>query len=141
MPKSSSPLQPEGFAHPSPLAEVFAIALGGALGACLRYAVALGSRAADQHVAWATATANVIGAFALGFVFRWLSESRGHPLLRPFMVVGLLGSFTTFSALAFDNRMLASNESELVATLHLAVSILSGLLAFAVGAMLGRGER
>jgi CrcB protein len=116
--------------------ELLAIAAGGAIGASLRYAVALGIEAADQSTYWATTSANLIGAFLLGLLLSHIDSRAAHPLLRPFLVIGVFGSFTTFSALAFDNRLLASQDGELLGALHMASSIASGLVAFAAGAML-----
>jgi CrcB protein len=127
--------------YTSVLHEAFAIAVGGALGASLRYAVLLGTQSANQHAAWATAGANGLGALLLGMVVARVDSPRAHPLIRPFLVVGVFGSFTTFSALAFDNRTLALQHGELVALLHIAGSILAGLLAFAAGSAIARGRR
>jgi len=121
--------------------EAFAIAAGGALGASLRYAVLLGTQSANQHAAWATAGANLLGALLLGMVVSRVDSPRAHPLIRPFLVVGVFGSFTTFSALAFDNRAIALQAGEVAALLHIAGSILTGLLAFAAGSAIARGSR
>ena len=123
------------------LQEAFAIAAGGALGATLRYAIVLGTQSANQHAAWATAGANLVGALLLGMVVSRVDSARAHPLSRPFLVVGVFGSFTTFSALAFDNRTLAFQQGEIVALLHIAGSIIAGLLAFAAGSAIARGSR
>jgi len=118
-----------------------AIAIGGALGASLRFAVVLGMQAADQHGAWATATANLIGSFLLGVIVARVASPTAHPLLRPFLVVGVFGSFTTFSALAFDNRRLAGHHGEGIGLLHLVGSIAIGIAAFACGTAIARGRR
>ncbi len=93
-------------------AEALAIAIGGALGASLSFAVALGMQAADQHGAWATVVVNLIGAFVLGVIVAGVGSPTAQPLLPAFLVVGVFGSFTTFSALAFDNRLLAAHNGE-----------------------------
>lgn len=120
--------------------EILAIAIGGALGASLRYAVTLGLRSVHPQQALATASANLLGALLLGMLAAHVDSPRAHALLRPFLVVGVFGSFTTFSALAFDNRVLASQHGELMAVLHMAASIFGGLLAFAAGTALSRGR-
>jgi CrcB protein len=115
------------------LAEMAAIALGGAIGACLRFAVALGIGATHLHGALAASIVNIAGSFLLGLVVGHLESGRAHPLLRPFLTVGVFGSFTTFSAVALDNRMLASEAGEGIAIAHLAASVVLGLAAFALG--------
>ena len=84
---------------------------------------------------------NLVGAFLLGTVVARGASPSAHPLLRPFLVVGVFGSFTTFSALAFDNRLLAAHNGEAVALLHLVGSIAIGIVAFACGAAIARGRR
>lgn len=123
-PKSSQP--PLG-------AEMAVIALGGGIGAGLRFAISLAIRATDLHPALAAGTANIIGSFLLGLIVGHLDTGRAHPLLRPFLTVGVFGSFTTFSALALDNRGIAVEAGEVLAAAHLAVSLLLGLAAFTLG--------
>lgn len=122
------------------LPEISAVAAGGALGASLRFALAEGMGAIGQHAALATTIANLTGAFLLGMLVTRLGTRDVHPLLRPFLVIGVFGSFTTFSALAFDNRALADHFGELAAALHIAASIVAGLLVFAAGRAAARAR-
>ena len=114
-------------------AEMGVIALGGAIGACLRFAISLMVGTAHLHGALAAGSANIIGSFLLGLIVGHLETGKAHPLLRPFLTVGVFGSFTTFSALALDNRGIAIEAGEVLAAAHLAGSILVGLAAFALG--------
>jgi CrcB protein len=123
-------------------AELAAIAVGGAIGACLRFAVSLVIGTTNLHSALAAGGANVIGSFLLGLIVGHLESGKAHPLLRPFLTVGVFGSFTTFSALALDNRGIAIEAGEVLAAAHLVGSIVLGLAAFALGdsiAERGRG--
>jgi CrcB protein len=115
------------------MAEMTAIALGGALGACLRFAVSLAIVAAHLPGALASGIVNIVGSFLLGLAVGHLESGRAHPLLHPFLTVGVFGSFTTFSALALDNRALAGAGGEGLAIVHLAGTIVLGLAAFAFG--------
>ncbi len=127
--------------QPSILHEALAIALGGSFGASLRFAIARGTEVADQDAAWATLIANLIGAFLLGVLVSRVEANEAHPLLRSFLVVGVFGSFTTFSALALDNRSLASQHGEFAALMHITGSVLAGLLAFSLGNAVFRAAR
>jgi len=145
-PSSSPPSSPSvdgASGTPSFTYELAAIALGGALGACLRHGVSLAIRGAEWHPIFAAILANVLGSFLLGLLVGFLESEKIHPLLRPFLTIGVFGSFTTFSALALDNRVLAGESGETLAAAHLAASILSGLLAFVLGDNLSgrRSER
>jgi len=122
------------------------IALGGALGASLRHTVSLAIRFAHWHPVFGAAFANLIGSFLLGLLVGLIESRKVHPLVRPFLTIGVFGAFTTFSALALDNRVLAAESGEALAAIHLAASIISGLLAFMLGDLLSgsrtdRGQR
>ena len=110
-----------------------AVAIGAVIGAGLRYGVTN----LTTDVVWSTLVVNLIGCFALGFVLvhgeRYL---KGVPSLqvvwRPFLATGLLGGFTTTSALAVQSvDLLQQNESAKFLVLF-AASLLGGLLAFHV---------
>ncbi len=119
--------------QPPFITEMAVIALGGAIGASLRYAVSLGVTAAALRGARGAGIANILGSFLLGLLVGHLESDRAHPLLRPFLTVGVFGSFTTFSALALDNRSLASDSGEAIALAHLIGTVVLGLAAFALG--------
>ena len=131
---------------PSPglLPEALAIGLGGAIGTSLRAAVQAFWPAAATAAAPAypflepILVANVVGAAVLGFVLGRITGSSPHPLLRPFLCVGVLGSFTTWSSLIAETTALAGLESESAALLKLGGSLVLGLVAFALGERAGR---
>jgi CrcB protein len=139
-PQDLSPSKPE-IPSAAFFYEAIAIASGGALGACLRHGISLVIQAGDQHLVWSTTAVNFIGAFLLGLIVARVDSAGRHPLLRPFLVVGVFGSFTTFSALALDNRALAGDHGEGFALVHLGGSVLLGLLAFGVGTLVARDDR
>ncbi|MCX5146886.1 CrcB family protein [Streptomyces sp. NBC_00320] len=91
-----------------------AIAAGGALGSSARYGAALLWPAGPGGFPWATFWANVIGCALIGVLMVLISEggrSAPHPLVRPFLGVGVLGGFTTFSTYAVDfSRLLEEGE-------------------------------
>ena len=91
------------------------VMLGGALGAAGRFW--LGEtllRKLGSGIPWGTLAANLLGSFAAGFLAIWL-ESRGPSAVywRALLLVGLLGGFTTYSALGFsrDTRKNAPQNS------------------------------
>jgi CrcB protein len=123
--------------RPSLASEALAVASGGVLGATLRHALSRATLATGLDASVATLGANLAGAWLLGALLARYASPTSHPLLRPFWVVGVCGSFTTFSTLAAENRLLAIVRGEPVAWLHLAGSIALGIAAFALGQRAG----
>lgn len=82
------------------------IGAGGAIGAMLRYLSVLGVQrltGASPWLPWGTLAVNVVGSFAAGALVAWLSTSPSSPsMARPFLLVGVLGGFTTFSAFSVE---------------------------------------
>ena len=106
-----------------------AIAVGGAIGASGRWAVAeLVAVASGPHVPgtwpWATLVVNVIGCVLIGMAARTLSAGT---VPWAFAVTGVLGGFTTFSALAVELNDLADADRLPMAVLYGAVTIAAGV--------------
>lgn len=116
-----------------------AVALGGVLGSLGRYAVGLGLPHRPGEFPWGTMIVNVTGAFAIGLLVAYLIDRPGsHPLARPFLGVGLLGGWTTYSAFAVDLIQLA-DAGRITALLAYAVgTLLLGTLAVGAGTAAGR---
>jgi CrcB protein len=116
------------------------IALGGALGSVGRFwlSVAFDTLFASPFP-WATMTANVTGSFVIGLV----AALPMGPLTRQFLMVGVLGGYTTFSAFSLQTLALAQGGEWAKAAANIGASIILCLLAVWLGHMLGsslRGE-
>lgn len=85
--------------------DLLAVAAGGALGSLGRWALTLAAGGA----VWATALVNLTGAFALGLVVARMAAGDHHPIWRPFVTVGVLGGWTTYSTFALDGHALAGH--------------------------------
>ena len=115
------------------------VAAGGALGSLGRYAVGLALPHAGGDLPWATFLVNVTGSFAMGLLVAWvLTMSDPHPWLRPFLGVGLLGGWTTFSSFALEMHALGSAGHAGFALGYAAASFLAGLAAVGLGLALGQ---
>ena len=116
------------------------IAVGGILGAEARYALsAWHPHAADQ---WPATTwwINVVGSFLLGALMVLLTElTSAHRLVRPFLGVGVLGGFTTFSTAMVDVHGLLLAGRPVPAVAYLLGTALAALAAVTLGAVLMRG--
>lgn len=120
-------------------ATLAAVALGGVVGSLGRWGVGLALPHAPGSFPWATLVVNVSGAFAMGLLVAFLLGRPGtHRLARPFVGVGVLGGWTTFSALAVEAVELAANGLVQPALGYVAASLLGGTLAVAAGTAVGR---
>ena len=116
---------------------LLAIALGGVLGSLGRFGVAEAFGLWDgQGIPLATFSVNMAGCLAIGLIMGsgW---AEGAAWRRPFLVTGVLGGFTTFSAFAVQALRL-SEESPLSAIAYVAASLILGLVAAAAGLAIGR---
>ena len=88
------------------------VALGGAVGASARYAVGmLMLQFGGGQFPWGTFAVNVAGSFILGILAACLAYSWSpSPELRAFLVISVLGGFTTFSAFSLDVLMLVERQ-------------------------------
>lgn len=103
------------------------IALGGALGAVARSLVTGGLfKWLPGMFPWGTLAVNVIGSFAIGILFAWLSGTVWlHTMARPFLVVGFLGAFTTFSAFSIETLTLLDDGRAGLALLYSLSSVVA----------------
>jgi CrcB protein len=115
------------------------IGVGGAFGALSRAGISqlfgttsieLGDQGANFP--WATLTVNVIGALLIGVLAVTLISDGGN-YLRPLLITGFLGGFTTFSALALEAADLIDHNMWPTALLYLAITVGAGLLAVQFG--------
>ena len=103
------------------------IALGGALGAVARSLVTGAFfKWLPAAFPWGTLAVNVLGSFAIGILFAWLSGALWlHTMARPFLVVGFLGAFTTFSAFSIETLTLLDDGRAGLALLYSLSSVVA----------------
>ena len=112
-----------------------AIAMGGALGALSRYTMGSWVQGmAGGAFPWGTWTVNAVGSLVLGFVMIWLTHSLASSELRHFVVMGFLGSFTTFSTFSFETIEMLQEGLWWRAGFYSLGSVALGLLAVVAGA-------
>jgi fluoride exporter len=119
------------------------VALGGALGAVGRFW--LGGallRQLGNGFPWGTLAANLIGSFAAGFIAVWL-EGRGSAALywRAFLIVGVLGALTTYSALMLECLLYAKSQRNGLMFGYLATTLVAGFGLVWLGARVASGFR
>jgi len=114
--------------------------LGGGIGSVARYALASAvQREMPGPFPSGTFAVNLLGSFAIGLVGALgLERAAISPEARVFLMVGILGGFTTFSSFAWETLGLLSVRDVLRATLYVAGSVFFGLLGAWLGRLLGR---
>jgi CrcB protein len=112
---------------------------GGAVGSLLRYLAALGiNEHYDGRFPLATFLINVTGSFIIGLMLVLLDRrDLLHPNLRPLLVTGFLGGYTTFSTFEWEMFALGRSTPPLALVYGIS-SVLLGWIACWAGASLGR---
>ena len=120
--------------------QIGAVAAGGAIGAVLRFALVRWATHSLPGFPWGTLAVNVLGSLAMGLLAVALMErfpgSWGR--LAPFLMTGVLGGFTTFSAFSLDALFLIERGRLLAAVGYVAGSMGLAILALWAGLAIGR---
>ena len=116
------------------------IALGGAFGAVLRYGASLGVYAVlGRGFPWGTLFVNVVGSLLMGLLSILMLERYNiGPEWRAAVLVGMLGSFTTFSTFSIETLNLLEQGDVLRAAGNMFFSLTVCLIAVWFGVVLGR---
>ena len=116
------------------------VALGGAIGAAARYAVGVGlfRLMGPTSFPLGVFAVNVVGSFAMG-LFVVLAAQRGLTHLGPFVMTGILGGFTTFSAFSLETVTLLERGQLGLALAYVLGSVVLSVGGLALGVMMARG--
>jgi CrcB protein len=121
------------------LRTLLAVAAASAAGGSARYLLGGWLARPGAPFPWETLAINVSGSFALGFLFTlWTEAFAVAPWLRTAVLVGFLGSYTTFSTFALESFRLFEDGAEWLALANLIGSLVAGLLAVYGGIVLAR---
>jgi CrcB protein len=120
--------------------KLLAVAAGGALGAVAR--MGLGGfidRRIPEHFPWDTMVVNVIGCTLYGIIWYEIDKHVRVPAdLKPFLITGFLGAFTTFSTFAYNSAMLLEKGQYMFALANIVAHDVLGVLAIFAGRAIGR---
>jgi fluoride exporter len=117
------------------------VLIGGALGSAARYlAVTAFVDRFGPAFPWGTLTVNITGSFLIGLVAA-LADDAGAigPDARLFLITGVLGGFTTFSAFSLETLRLLETHQHTRAAAYVLASVTISLAAAALGLAAGRG--
>lgn len=115
------------------------VALGGAIGASLRYLVNVAAvRLVGMSFPVGTVVVNVLGSLLMGLLVVILAEKSGTRYA-PFLMTGILGGFTTFSAFSLDAITLYERGQIGLAFVYVAGTVIVALAALFLGMTIARG--
>lgn len=114
--------------------QLIAIAVGGAVGAVLRFVVSgLAYGYLGEGFPWGTLAVNLIGCFVIGFLSKLFESMAISPNARMMILVGGLGAFTTFSTYALENVNLLRDGQLMIALTNVLVSTAVGIICVFLG--------
>lgn len=115
------------------------VALGGALGASARYMTNVAAmRLIGPGFPWGTVVANVVGSFLMGVIVVALAH-KDATRMAPFLMTGLLGGFTTFSAFSLDALTIWERGQTGLAAAYVLGSVVLSLAGIVAGMAVTRG--
>jgi len=144
LPAETLPVDPDlreepPYARPREWDVVAVIAVGGGLGSIARYGIARAWPTPADGFPWATFVTNVLGSLALGLLMVYVIEVWPPARYRrPFLGVGIIGGFTTFSTYMSETRGLLATHHFARADAYALTSLLAGLAAVWTGIALAR---
>ncbi|MEM7507048.1 MAG: fluoride efflux transporter CrcB [Pseudomonadota bacterium] len=123
------------------IAKLAMVATGGALGASLRFLVGHWTlRAFGPGFPWGTFAVNIVGSFVMGLAAVWMMERMPGAWGRfaPFLMTGVLGGFTTFSAFSLDALSLMERGKIGLAALYIGGSVVLAIGGLWLGMLMAR---
>ena len=116
---------------------VIQVALGGAIGAAARYGVGVALVRSGAFPIGVLAV-NIIGSFLMGLIVVYLGQKMlSH--LNPFLMTGILGGFTTFSAFSLEAYTLFERGEVGQAAIYVIASVVLSIAALIAGIFIMRG--
>ncbi|QEW08549.1 fluoride efflux transporter CrcB [Nitrincola iocasae] len=113
---------------------MLAVALGGALGASARYWLSSWLNTSDSRLPLGTLSVNLLGSLLMGVVFVLIMEkARLSPEMRPLLMTGLLGGFTTFSTFSLEAVTLLNEGHFSAALIYILLSVILCITALYLG--------
>ena len=113
---------------------IFWVAIGGALGASLRFISSSFFNLFYPNLPIGTFVVNVIGSFLIGLLINSLEMRNSSEIfIKYFLIIGVLGSYTTFSSFSYEVIELYNNKKLLLSIIYILASVFTCIVAAYVG--------
>ena len=113
---------------------MFLVASGGATGAILRFVLGSLIKILMQNSFYGTLCVNVLGSFLIGYLISiGFIKNLSHDFIKYFLIIGFLGSFTTFSAFSYEVIELYLSRKILLSFLYILISLVLCIVAAYLG--------
>ena len=120
--------------------QLLIVGAGGAFGAIGRYWLSIWVYSlTGRAFPWGTLAVNLLGSLLMGFLSVWLLERMSlSSEMRALLMVGFLGSFTTFSTFSLETLLLLEQGAVVRAGVNIAVSVITCIFAAWMGVLIAR---
>ena len=114
--------------------QLLLVSSGGALGAIVRYSIGSLSKIYFVNSFYATLSINIIGSFLIGYLISLgYVKNISENFIKYFLIIGFLGSFTTFSAFSYEAVDLFLSKKMFLSLVYIIFSICFCIIAAYVG--------
>jgi CrcB protein len=118
---------------------IFAVGVGGGLGALARYFIASAIQPDGAVFNWGIFIVNITGGLLMGLIVESSALKLNLPPdVRAFLTVGILGGYTTFSTFSLDSALLLQRGQYGVAAAYILGSVILSILALFAGLWIAR---
>ena len=118
---------------------IFLVASGGATGAILRFCLTNLSKSLFTSSIYGTLSVNIIGSFLIGYIITSpYVKNASEDFINLFLIVGLLGSFTTFSTFSYEAINLIITKKIFISFLYISISIFVCILFAYLGMIINK---
>ena len=118
---------------------IILVATGGATGAVLRFILTNISKTLFESSIYGTISVNIIGSFFIGyFITSNVGNNLSENFTKFFLIIGLLGSFTTFSAFSYEVIHLLNSKKYVTSFTYIFISIFICIISAYLGTLLNK---
>ncbi len=110
------------------------VASGGAIGATLRFAITNIFKVYFNHSLLGTLIVNILGSFLIGYLISiGMAKNMTENFIKYFLIIGLLGSFTTFSSFSYEAIDLIISKKIILSLLYITSSVFFCIISAYIG--------